>query len=65
MRGLIFWMGFQMAIGIWLLISPFVLGFRDFMGLPLSNMICGAVVFILGSGIFLYAWSFRKGRPSN
>jgi hypothetical protein len=42
-------MVFQMIAGIWVFISPFVLGYRDTI-LAVSNMIFGAIVVILGVG---------------
>ncbi len=57
MKGLIYWMLFQMLLGIWLLISPFAMGFKEMTGVALNNMLLGAAVSILGLGIFLYETS--------
>jgi hypothetical protein len=57
MKGLIYWMVFQMLIGIWLFISPFALGFKEMTAAALNNMLLGAVVLSLGLGIFLYETS--------
>jgi hypothetical protein len=54
MRSLIYWMVLQMLIGIWLFISPFVMGFRELTGVAVNNMVFGAIVVILGLGVSLY-----------
>lgn len=50
MRKLFYLMVFQILVGIWLMISPFVLGYREITGLTTNNMIFGAIVLILGIG---------------
>jgi hypothetical protein len=50
MRTLFYLMVFQILVGIWLMISPFVLGYREITGLTTNNMIFGAIVLILGIG---------------
>ena len=55
MRTLIYWMGVQMLIGIWLFISPFVMDFREMTAVSTNNMIFGAIVVILGLGVSFYA----------
>ncbi len=47
------WMVFQMLVGIWMFISPFVFGFGD-THIATNNMIFGAIVVILGVGSFFY-----------
>ena len=54
MRNLVSMVAFQILIGIWLIVSPFVLGFRETTGLTTNNMIFGAIVLILGIGIAHY-----------
>jgi hypothetical protein len=54
MKSLIYWMVFQMLIGIWLFISPFVMEFREMTRVSSSNMLVGAIVFVLGLGVALY-----------
>jgi hypothetical protein len=50
-------MVFQILVGIWMFISPFVLGYgEETMGQSMmaNNMIFGAVVALLGLGISLF-----------
>ena len=47
------WMVFQLLVGIWLFISPFVFGFGD-THIATNNMIFGAIVVILGVGTVFY-----------
>lgn len=56
MRGLFYWMAFQMLVGIWLFVAPFALGFKELTGAAVNNMIFGASVFILGLGVSLYEY---------
>lgn len=48
MGGLRYWMVFQILLGIWLIISPFALGFREITSMTVNDVILGAVVAILG-----------------
>ena len=48
MGSLRYWMIFQVVLGIWLIVSPFVLGFREITSMSLNDMILGAIVAILG-----------------
>ena len=59
MKSLIYWMGLQMLIGIWLFISPFVMEFREMTKVSSNNMLVGAMVFILGLGVTLYEYYHR------
>jgi|PlaIllAssembly_1097288.scaffolds.fasta_scaffold1742346_1 hypothetical protein len=59
MKSIIYWMAFQMLIGIWLFISPFVLEFREMTKVSSNNMLVGAIVFILGLGVALYEYYHR------
>ncbi len=47
------WMVFQILVGIWMFISPFVFGFGE-THLATNNMILGAIVVILGVGSNFY-----------
>ncbi len=53
-RNLIGWMVLQILIGIWLFISPYVLGFSDVSAATTNTMIFGAVVALLGLGMALW-----------
>jgi len=46
-------MVFQLLIGIWMFISPFVFGFGD-THFATNNMVFGALVVILGVGTVFY-----------
>jgi multisubunit Na+/H+ antiporter MnhE subunit len=41
-------MVFQVILGIWLIISPFALGFQEITSMALNEIILGAIVGILG-----------------
>jgi len=60
MRTIYFWMTFQILVGIWLFISPFVFGFRDIMGAATNNMVLGAVTVLLGFGVSFYEYYHRE-----
>jgi len=47
------WMVFQLLVGVWLFISPFIFGFGD-TSFATNNMIFGAIVVILGVGTVFY-----------
>ncbi len=47
------WMVFQMLVGIWMFISPFVFGMGE-THIATSNMMFGAIVVILGVGSVFY-----------
>jgi len=47
------WMVFQLLVGIWMFLSPFVFGFRD-TPFATNNMIFGAIVVIFGVGTVFY-----------
>jgi hypothetical protein len=58
------WLGYSlefllMALGIWVFISPWVLGFSDQTRAAWDNWISGAVIFLLA----LWAW-WTLARPS-
>lgn len=54
MKNLFYLMIFQILVGLWLMISPFLLGAREIMSITTSNVIFGAIVLILGIGIAYY-----------
>ena len=54
MRSLIYWMILQILVGIWLFISPFLMGFQELTRVAINNMVFGAIVVILGIGVSLY-----------
>jgi len=53
------WMVFQILVGIWLFISPFVLGAGE-TRIGTSNMIFGALVVILGIGTSFYEFYHKE-----
>ncbi len=42
------WMIFQVGLGIWLMISPLALGFREITRMALNDVILGALIAVLG-----------------
>jgi hypothetical protein len=48
-----YWMIFQVVLGIWLIVSPFALGFREVTSMAINDVIVGAVVTILGLAVAL------------
>ncbi len=53
------WMVFQILVGIWLFISPFVFGEGE-THMATNNMIFGAIVVILGIGSFFYEYYHKE-----
>ncbi len=49
------WMVFQILVGIWLLISPFVLGFSGTRSADVNSIIFGIVVILIGVGMSLFS----------
>lgn len=47
MRYLQYLSGFNIILGLWLVISPFVLGFSEIQSAFLSSVITGCVVFVV------------------
>ena len=43
-----YWMFFQVLLGIWLFVSPYALGYREFTGMTINDMILGVLFVILG-----------------
>lgn len=54
MKNLFYLMVFQILVGLWLMISPFILGFREFTSIVTNNLIFGAIVLLLGIGGLYY-----------
>lgn len=48
MGSLRYLMVFQVLVGIWLIISPFALGFKEATDMALNDIILGAIVAIIG-----------------
>jgi len=48
MGSLRYWMIFQVGLGIWLIVSPFALGYRELTSMTLNDVILGVIVAILG-----------------
>jgi len=48
MKNLFYVMVFQVLVGIWLMISPFVLGFKEISNMTINDLVFGAVVVIIG-----------------
>ncbi len=48
MASLRYWMIFQILLGIWLIVSPLALGFREITSMTVNDVILGAIVGILG-----------------
>jgi len=60
MKGLFYaGMVFQILVGLWLSISPFVPGLWE-ANLTFNNMIFGAIVLVLGIGSILYEFYHKE-----
>mgnify|MGYP000070728731 CR=1 FL=1 len=62
-----YWMIFQTLLGIWMIVSPFALGYREVTGLSINNLVVGAVVAIVGlMGAFwdLAGMRHREKKPA-
>ena len=59
MRIMNYWGIFQVLLGIWLFISPFVIGFKELTPSALNSMIVGVVVALTGLGAFLFEFYHR------
>ncbi len=53
------WMVFQILVGIWTFISPFVFGFVG-THIATNNMIFGAIVVLLGVGSIFYEFYHKE-----
>lgn len=60
MKGILYWTALQVLIGIWLFISPFVMGFKEMTNVAMNNMIFGVIVVILGLGLSLPEYHHRE-----
>jgi hypothetical protein len=61
MAKIVYWMVFQVLVGLWLFVSPFVLGYaQDAVGrtMTANSMIFGSTVALLGLGISLFNEKF-------
>ena len=54
------WMVFQILVGIWLFISPYLLGGASGTFIATSNMVFGAIVVILAVGCIFYEMYHRE-----
>ncbi len=54
MRIMNYWAVFQGLLGIWLFVSPFVIGFQELTPVALNSMIVGAIIAVTGLGSFLF-----------
>ena len=48
------WMIFQILIGVWLFVSPYVLGFKGMTYASANTMVFGAVVVLIGLGMSVF-----------
>jgi hypothetical protein len=64
MKSIIYWMTFQILVGIWLFISPFVLEYKAETAVAFNSMLFGAIVVILGLGVSLYEYYWREAPGS-
>lgn len=60
MAKLTYWMIFQILVGIWLFISPYVLG-QEMTYMTTNNMIFGAVVILVGLGMAFFSGKVCAG----
>jgi len=50
-----FWMLIQIIVGIWLFISPYVLGYGEMTTLTANSMVIGAIVALVGLGVAFFS----------
>lgn len=55
MAPLIFWMLIQIIVGIWLFISPYVLGDGEMSAMTTNSMVIGAIVALVGLGVAFFS----------
>ncbi len=60
MKSLIYFLILQMLIGIWLFISPFVMGFEEMTGVAINSVVGGAIVVIPELGVSLREYHHRE-----
>jgi hypothetical protein len=54
MKNLFYVMLFQVLVGIWLIVSPFVLGYREITNMTINDLVFGGIVVIVGIfGVFV------------
>ncbi len=53
------WMIFQLLLGVWLFISPFIFGFGE-THIAVNNMIFGAIVFVVGIGTIFFEFYHKE-----
>ena len=63
MKSLIYWMVFQMLIGAWLFVSPFVTGFRELTGPSILNMALGVITVLIGLATVMYEVYQKNENP--
>ncbi len=51
MKSMIYLMVFQVLVGIWLIVSPFVMGYREITNMTINDLVFGAIVVILGIAV--------------
>jgi hypothetical protein len=61
-KNIIYWMFFEILLGIWLFFSPWVLGFQGSGLAALNSRILGGLLMALGAGITIYA-IYVEDRP--
>ena len=59
-KNLYLWMTFQILVGIWLFISPFVFGHRDLTAASTNSMIFGAIIVLLGVGVSIFEYYHKE-----
>jgi len=63
MTPLIFWMFIQFLVGLWILISPFVVGYHGMMNMTVNSMIVGAIVTLVALGVVFFHRSVCECEP--
>ncbi len=54
MKSLVYWMVFQIIIGLWLVFSPVVLGSKELNAMTANDMLLGGIVITLAIGMIVY-----------
>ncbi len=57
------WIAFQLLVGVWLFVSPFVLGFSG-TNLAINDMLFGSIVFVLGIGTIFFELYHTEDFPA-
>jgi len=50
----------QVLMGIWLVVSPFGMGFREMKDVAINSIVPGIIVAVLGGGISLHEYHHRE-----